>query len=99
MGISRVWVQVEVWTPVLMPIQGYQQGQEAFKHSGSVPGRDQGVFPRGGQWQATKDVGTITRMNILCIINEPTAAAIAYCLDKKVNGEHNICNSQLVVVV
>jgi hypothetical protein len=25
--------------------------------------------------------------------------AIAYCLDKKVNGEHDICNSQLVVVV
>jgi hypothetical protein len=58
--------------------------------SGSVPGRDQGVFPRGGQQQATKDVGTITGMNVLRIINEPIAAAIAYGLDKKVNGEHNV---------
>ncbi|OAX37041.1 heat shock protein HSS1 [Rhizopogon vinicolor AM-OR11-026] len=42
------------------------------------------------QRQATKDAGTITGMNILRIINEPTAAAIAYGLDKKVNGERNV---------
>merc|ERR1712157_437658 len=32
---------------------------------------------------ATKDAGTISGMNVLRIINEPTAAAIAYGLDKK----------------
>ncbi|KAG1723916.1 putative HSP 70, partial [Suillus paluster] len=37
-----------------------------------------------------KDTGTISGMNVLCIINEPTAAAIAYGLDKKVIDEHNI---------
>ena len=42
------------------------------------------------QRQATKDAGTISGMNILRIINEPTAAAIAYGLDKKVAGERNV---------
>ena len=42
------------------------------------------------QRQATKDAGTISGMNILRIINEPTAAEIAYNLDKKVAGERNV---------
>lgn len=37
------------------------------------------------QRQATKDAGTISGLNVLRIINEPTAAAIAYGLDKKVS--------------
>ena len=41
------------------------------------------------QRQATKDAGVIAGMNILRIINEPTAAAIAYGLDKK-EGEKNV---------
>ena len=35
------------------------------------------------QRQATKDAGTISGLNVQRIINEPTAAAIAYGLDKK----------------
>ncbi|CAI4252526.1 ALI_collapsed_G0001420.mRNA.1.CDS.1 [Saccharomyces cerevisiae] len=42
------------------------------------------------QRQATKDAGTIAGMNVLRIINEPTAAAIAYGLDKKGRAEHNV---------
>ena len=42
------------------------------------------------QRQATKDAGTIAGLNILRIINEPTAAAIAYGLDKGTKGEQNI---------
>ena len=42
------------------------------------------------QRQATKDAGTISGMNVLRIINEPTAAAIAYGLDKKGHGERNV---------
>jgi len=42
------------------------------------------------QRQATKDAGTICGMNVLRIINEPTAAAIAYGLDKKGQGEKNV---------
>jgi len=42
------------------------------------------------QRQATKDAGTISGLNVLRIINEPTAAAIAYGLDKKVGVERNV---------
>jgi L1 cell adhesion molecule like protein len=35
------------------------------------------------QRQATKDAGTISGINVLRIINEPTAAAIAYGLDRQ----------------
>lgn len=41
------------------------------------------------QRQATKDAGVIAGLNVIRIINEPTAAAIAYGLDKK-DGEKNI---------
>merc|ERR1711931_430457 len=41
------------------------------------------------QRQATKDAGTIAGLNVMRIINEPTAAAIAYGMDKK-DGEKNI---------
>ncbi|VEL15842.1 unnamed protein product, partial [Protopolystoma xenopodis] len=42
------------------------------------------------QRQATKDAGTIAGLNVLRIINEPTAAAIAYGLDKKIGCERNV---------
>lgn len=42
------------------------------------------------QRQATKDAGTIAGLNVMRIINEPTAAAIAYGLDKKVGHERNV---------
>ncbi|KAI9506224.1 ATPase with role in protein import into the ER [Coemansia sp. RSA 1358] len=40
------------------------------------------------QRQATKDAGTIAGLNVLRIVNEPTAAAIAYGLDKKGKESH-----------
>jgi len=42
------------------------------------------------QRQATKDAGTIAGLNILRVINEPTAAALAYGLDKHLEGEKNV---------
>ena len=42
------------------------------------------------QRQATKDAGVIAGLNVLRIINEPTAAAIAYGLDKKGSQETNV---------
>lgn len=42
------------------------------------------------QRQATKDAGAIAGLNVLRIINEPTAAALAYGLDKQNKGEQNI---------
>lgn len=42
------------------------------------------------QRQATKDAGAISGLNVLRIINEPTAAALAYGLDKNLKGERNV---------
>ena len=42
------------------------------------------------QRQSTKDAGKIAGLNVLRIINEPTAAAIAYGLDRKNNKEINV---------
>jgi heat shock protein 1/8 len=42
------------------------------------------------QRQCTKDAGMIAGLNVLRIINEPTAAAIAYGLDKQSDEENNI---------
>ena len=42
------------------------------------------------QRAATKDAGAIAGLNVLRIINEPTAAALAYGLDKKATGERNV---------
>ncbi|XP_050389320.2 heat shock 70 kDa protein-like [Patella vulgata] len=43
-----------------------------------------------GQRQATKDAGVIAGLNVLRIINEPTAAALAYGLDKNITGEKHV---------
>ena len=43
------------------------------------------------QRQATKDAGKIAGLNVLRIINEPTAAALAYGLDKAENKNQKIC--------
>ena len=45
------------------------------------------------QRQATKDAGIIAGLNVLRVVNEPTAAAIAYGLDKKTKGTE----SQIIV--
>ncbi|XP_055686644.1 heat shock 70 kDa protein cognate 2 [Lutzomyia longipalpis] len=42
------------------------------------------------QRQATKDAGVIAGLNVQRIINEPTAAALAYGLDKNLKGEKNV---------
>ena len=42
------------------------------------------------QRQATKDAGVIAGLNVMRIINEPTAAAVAYGLEQKSAGEKNV---------
>ena len=42
------------------------------------------------QRTATKDAGTIAGLDILRIINEPTAAGIAYGMDKKISDEKSM---------
>ena len=60
-------------------------GQTVKKAVVTVP-----AYFNDSQRQATKDAGLIAGLDVLRIINEPTAAAIAYGLDKKVQGERNI---------
>jgi heat shock protein 1/8 len=54
------------------------------------------------QRTATKDAGTIAGLEVKRVINEPTAAAIAYGLDKQHVGEKNIlifdCGGKLVLL-
>jgi len=59
-------------------------GQEVKHAVVTVP-----AYFNDAQRQATKDAGTISGLEVLRIINEPSAAAIAYGLDKK-SGEKNI---------
>lgn len=59
-------------------------GQEVKNAVVTVP-----AYFNDAQRQATKDAGSIAGLNVIRIINEPTAAAIAYGLDKK-GGEENI---------
>ncbi|XP_074308890.1 heat shock cognate 70 kDa protein-like [Silene latifolia] len=49
------------------------------------------------QRRATKDAGTIAGLNVIRIINEPTAAAMAYGLDTKIN-QNNVNNKKNVLV-
>merc|ERR1712213_148185 len=48
------------------------------------------VYFNDAQRQATKDAGAIAGLNVLRIINEPTAAALAYGLEKGQKGEKNV---------
>jgi heat shock protein 5 len=59
-------------------------GQEVKHAIVTVP-----AYFNDAQRQATKDAGTIAGLDVIRIINEPSAAAIAYGLDKK-SGEKNI---------
>ncbi|CAF3771949.1 unnamed protein product [Adineta steineri] len=43
------------------------------------------------QWEATKNAGVIAGLDVLRILSETTAVAIAYTLDKNVSGEKNLC--------
>jgi len=69
---------------VLQKIKEYAEsylGETVDKAVITVP-----AYFNDSQRQATKDAGKIAGLDVLRIINEPTAAALAYGLDKKANG-------------
>ncbi|OAV89154.1 hypothetical protein PTTG_28778 [Puccinia triticina 1-1 BBBD Race 1] len=41
------------------------------------------AYFNNAQWQATKDAGAIAKLDVLRVINKPTAAALAYGLDQE----------------
>jgi len=47
--------------------------------------------------QATKDAGQISGLNVLRVINEPTAAALAYGMDKSDDKMYTFCVSYFVL--
>jgi len=86
-GETKTFSPEEISSMVLLKMKNVAEsvvGKEVKNAVVTVP-----AYFNDAQRQATKDAGTISGLNILRIINEPTAAAIAYGLDKK-GGEHNV---------
>jgi len=85
-GESKLLLPEEVSSMVLTKMKETAEqylGKEVKHAVITVP-----AYFNDAQRQATKDAGTIAGLEVLRIINEPTAAAIAYGLDKK--AEKNI---------
>ena len=66
-------------------------GQEVTKAVITVP-----AYFNDAQRQATKDAGKIAGLEVLRIINEPTAASLAYGLDKKQNKKIAVYDLSLI---
>merc|ERR1712194_274697 len=85
-GEDKVMAPEEVSSMVLQKMKEVAEnylGKEVRHAVITVP-----AYFNDQQRQSTKDAGSISGLNVLRIINEPTAAAIAYGLDKK--AEKNI---------
>ena len=86
-GKNRQFSPEEISSMILVKMKEIAEaylGQDVKHAVVTVP-----AYFNDAQRQATKDAGTISGMTVQRIINEPTAAAIAYGLDKK-GGEKNI---------
>lgn len=84
-GETKQFLPEEIGAMVLTKMKQIAEsylGQEVKSAVITVP-----AYFNDSQRQATKDAGAIAGLNVLRIINEPTAAAIAYGLDKVGDGK------------
>jgi L1 cell adhesion molecule like protein len=87
-GETKVFAPEEISSMILAKMKDIAEsylGESVTDAVITVP-----AYFNDSQRQATKDAGAIAGLNVLRIINEPTAAAIAYGLDKKKSGEQNV---------
>jgi len=87
-GETKTFTPEEISSMVLVKMREIAEsylGKEVKKAVVTVP-----AYFNDSQRQATKDAGAIAGLEVLRIINEPTAAAIAYGLDRMEEKERNV---------